>query len=363
MLINIISFTIFGMDEANQAGTDFGDSTQEKYMLEETTKEKHDILSAPHSETPDKTTPEDVTYMNTQRKEKQAEALSEIHDDDLIKTMRIQGTAHINNPAGILTVGIKSENNTEEIVDCIEPVNKTTYSRFTYDRSLKLNIFHQDRIVKKYCHRRIKRCTSWWRGHSDDSTDCDTYRWIDGDKVEIPLYQSCDSLGWRYYNTSEETVQYEKTECASEYWQIDDPKKLIPRVKNNECSIIETQVLIGRATERHYGVDFTRDMWKQRITVLCPDPLKKQPNPCLDLRKKGCSEISSSKTYGSDGQLSYNKRYRCPVRKESTIDAGTKGIHCIDGGNLVKQYEKHDDITKALTQLSVLSEMQKQVKD
>lgn len=366
MVINMTLFFIFCMDRANQAGTAFGDAEQKKHALKESTKNTHEILSAPHSETPDTKPPEEVTFMQIKRKEKQAEALHELEGDRLVEHMVTQGDALVNNPAGTLRIGIRSHNNTEEIVDCTEPVNKTTYTYPTYERRLQLNIFHQDQIKKKRCVRKIKRCTSWWGDHSDDSPSCDTYRWIRNVETrDIETGQDCErTLGWRYYDSDIVETQSERTECTSEYWQIHDPLNLVARVKNNECSVVKAEALRGRNTEYHYGKGFTRDLWHQRITVMCPDPVSKRPNPCLELRKKGCEEISSRAAYGFDGQCSsYAKKYRCPTRQESTIDAGPGGIHCIDGGNLVKQYEKYDDMADALAQLNILSEMQKQVKD
>ena len=372
MIINMALLFVFSMDGTNQAGTAFGDAQQRKHALTPRTKDTHEILSEPHSETPDTKPPEEITFMQTKRKEKQTETLHELEGDRLIEQMVTQGETLVNNPAGTLHIGIRSHNNTEEIVNCIEPVNKITYTYPTYERTLKLNISHQDKIEKKRCVRKIKRCTNGWlsfwgTSHDDDDPSCGTYRWIENVETrDIDTHQDCErTLGWRYFDCNIVETQSERTECTGEYWQIHDPYNLVAHVKNNECSVIKTEIIRGRDTEYHYGKGFTRDLWHQRITVMCPNPASKRPNPCLDLRKKGCEEISSHPaTYGADGHCSsYAKRYLCPARQESTIDAGPGGIHCIDGGNLVKKYEKYDDMADALTQLNILSEMQKETRN
>ena len=366
------------MDRANQEGTSFGAAQHEKGKITEEKKDAHAVLSQPHSTTPDAATPKELTDMQKERRKQQTEALREMKDDELVKNMRAQGSEHLNNPTGILNVGFTSNNITEEVVDCIEPIDKPTFIFQTYERTLILNIFHQDKIQKKRCTRKIKRCTSWWGDHGDDSLSCDTYRWIyPGTTRDIETYQDCErTLGWRFYDYDTVTTQYEETKCTGEYWKMHDPQNLVARVKNNECSLVEVEVIRGkdktcyrgRSSDSYYGKDFPRDMWHQRMTVMCPGPVTKSPNPCLDLRKKGCLEIFSHpiqipldhRNPSKVTQNAFAKRYRCPVRQKESINAGSSGIHCIDGGNLVQAYEKHDDIGEALTHLHVLAEMQKQ---
>ena len=351
------------MDSATEEGKKLGLEGKKKNLVDAALLKKHVVLSDETNETPGATPQSDAQDMMDKRSEARQKG-DKLKGDVVVDALLKGGDQCVNNPTATLTITVDAASTHETIEDCTESIRTIDYKTLYFFRNLQLDIFHQDKIVKKYCQRRIKRCTSRWIGHSDDDPNCDTYRWIDGENREIPLYQNCDSLGWRYYDTDERTFQYERTDLKGEKWVMEDPQGVFAKVRDNTYNLGKTECVSGAETRSFYGKGFHQPCWRQRVEVLCPIETP-QVNECEALRKKGCLEVSEQCTQkAADGScVKWKKRYRCPVRQSETIHTGTGRIHNIDGGSLVGPSENFNDMAASLTQLQTLSDMQQEVRN
>ena len=352
------------METATQEGGDFGSEGNKKNKIDDSVLKDHPVLSDKKDEKPSMTTPNsDAEEMMVKRSDACRKG-DKIQGDVLVGDLLKAGDQCVSNPSASLTMTTNTSSTAETIVDCAESVKTIEYQTLYFFRNLQLDIFHQDKIEKKYCHRRIKRCTSWWGSHGDDSTECDTYKWVDGPTVEIEPHRSCSSLGWRYYDTEERTVQYEKTELNGEKWVIEDPHRVFEKVRGNVCNLGKTECVKGPETRCFYGKGFPKDCWRQQVAVLCPVETP-ETNTCAELRKKGCHQLSEHcvKSAANGQCVKWEKRYRCPAQSSETINCGHDKIHNIDGGSLVGKSEQFNDMAGSLTQLQVLSEMKKDVQN
>lgn len=308
------------------------------------------ILNGPKSETPaSQVDPNHREIMDATAANKG----DGLEGDLLVEGMIKRGDSIIENPTKPLAIQERQPPNQDRIVECIE--SETVPVSYVY-RTLNLNIYHQEEKKKKVCKRKIQRCHGALN-HRDDDPECTHNHCVAGTTQEIETYEDCGSkLGWRFYDSWEKIVQHEKTELSSEYWSLEDPQRLMDRVKTNDCNIVNTECVEGPASRSWYGVSFYRSCWRQRITIACQGDIQ---NTCKEHRKKGCEEFGvRCEKYRANGSCeTYRKKYRCPVRKRGTVNGGYDSIHNIDGGTLVSAPTEYEDMADSLAKLAVLSEM------
>lgn len=354
------------MDKATQEGMAVGTEGNKKNIIDESLLKSHPVLSDQKDENPSMTGgSSDAHEMQVKRSEARQKG-DKLHGDVVIDALLKGGDTCVNDPTKPLTITVTTSSTREEVVECTESPKIIDHQTFYYFRNLQLDIFHQDKIVKKRCIRKVKRCTSWWGDHGDDNPDCDTYRWIeDVETRTIERHQDCGrELGWRYYDSYETTTQHERTELRGESWVMEDPSGVFARVRSNACNLAKTECVSGPETRYYYGKGFSKDCWRQRITVACPVDVQ-ETNGCAELRKKGCQQLSERCIQNAaDGRcLKWIKRYRCPARSTETVNSGHGNIYNIDGGSLTGKSSSFNDMAGSLAQLQALSEMQAEVKN
>lgn len=281
------------MDKATQEGAAVGIEGNEKNIIDESLLKKNSVLSEEKDEEPGMTEcQKDAREMMDKRggaRQKGDKLKGDVWVDALLKS----GDQCVNDPTGPLTIKVNTSSTQEEIVNCTESAKTTDNQVQYFFRNLKLNIVHQDRIVKKRCARKITRCTRpYWGRHRDDDPECDTYTLIEnGHTHDIGVDQDCtQTLGWKHYSSQIVTTQYESTVLNGEAWILDDPSDILERIRSNACNLVKTECVAGPETRYFHGVGFYKDCWRQRITAFCPVDVD-ETNGCSELRKKGCQQI------------------------------------------------------------------------
>lgn len=363
-----LCFLLAILERSTQEGKDFGNERNKRNKVDATTLRENAILAGEKDENPRTIAEQRLNSDAQEMMDKRSEARQ--RGDRLQGDVRIdallQGGDHcVNDPTGPLAITVNTTATPETFVDCIETPKSVDHKVFYVYRTLQLKVFHQARIQKKRCCRTIKRCTHMVFSHDDDSSRCGKYRWItNAETRDLEMSQDCSSLGWAYYDCNHITIQDERTEIENESWELEDPQRMFDRVRDNSCNLCKTECVEGPATRYFSDVGFHRDCWKQRLMILCPSDIPKT-SECEELRKKGCLEQSEQclQTDVNGQCVKWKKRYRCPAQSTKMVHGGPGSIHNIGGGSLTGQPEKFDDLAAALTQLQVLSEMQKEVKN
>lgn len=354
------------MDQATQEGTAVGIEGNKKNIIDAALLKNHPILSGEKDEAPGMTVCQsDAQEMMDKRGEARQKG-DRLQGDVLVGALLASGDQCVNNPTAPLTMTINTSSTREEVFDCTESAKTIDNQVLYYFRNLKLDIFHQPEIRKNRCCRRIKRCLHPYPNkHKDDDLACGWYDFVNGETRDIDINQDCGrGLGWTYYIFDRIVVQHEVTDLKGESWVLDDPSGLFERVRNNTCNLVKTECVAGPETRSYHGKGFHRKCWSERMTVVCPFDAP-ETNGCSALRKKGCQQMDERciKT-ATDGRcIKWTKRYRCPARSTETVSSGHGNIYNIDGGSLTGKSTHFNDMAASLTQLQVLSEMQKEVKN
>lgn len=357
MLISTLTLflPLYGAAAANAEGTTFGQVQSARRPFTESTKTTNDVLSTPHKETPATSVDNDTQAMLDGRTQNKSDKL----DGDVLVDRAISvGDQIAVNPNTEINLTEARSSSADQIVTCVE--SKTSPTQF-FHRTLHLDIYHQPEIKKKRCIRRIQYCTGSDH-HRDDDPDCPSHAHRDGEERTINTWESCGQFGWRDYRDYVVTEQYERTELRGEHWSVEDPNNLVPKIKSNQCNIVQTIPLEGPSSKTYYGQSFHRPCWREKVIVALPE---EKTNTCAHWRRQGCVEIDAHCTQTApDGSCeTWTKRYRCPTHVAQRFRSTQDGIHCIDGGNLVKQSTKYDDMASSLAQLQVLSEIRSNITD
>lgn len=353
-LNSLYMFSCFGAAAANAEGTAFGESQQVSRPFTESSKTTNDVLSAPHQETPATSVDNDTQAMLDGRTQNKGDKL----DGDVLVDRAISvGDQIAVNPNTEINLTEARSSSRDQIVTCVE--SKTSKAQF-FHRTLHLDIYHQPEIKKRRCIRRIQYCTGSDH-HRDDDPNCPSHSYRDGEERTINTWENCGQFGWRDYRDYILTEQYERTELRGEHWSVEDPNNLVPQIKSNQCNIIQT-ICVGHSSETHHGQTFHRPCFREKVIVALPE---EKTNTCAECRRQGCIEIDKRCTQTApDGSCeTWTKRYRCPTHVAQRFQSSQDGIHCIDGGNLIKQPTKYDDMASSLAQLQVLSEIRKNIID
>lgn len=337
MVINTLSLflSLYGAAAANAEGTAFGQAQTASHPFTENSKTSNEILSQPHSDKPATTIDNDTQAMIDASKNNKGDKLK---GDVLVDRMTEIGDQIAANPNTEINLTETRSSSGDQIVTCVE--SKTSPTQF-FHRTLHLSFNHRPRREEWVPGRRYKKCISDV-GHRDDDPECTHFEWR-------------TSSG--YYRV----IEYESTQFLGESWSIEDPNNLVPPIKNNQCNIIQT-ICLDSSSRTYYGQSYSRPCWREKVIVALPE---EKTNTCSECRRQGCIEIDAkcTKTAPDGSCETWTKRYRCPTHVAQRFQSSQDGIHCIDGGNLVKQPTKYDDMASSLAQLQVLSEIRKDITD
>lgn len=143
------------------------------------------------------------------------------------------------------------------------------------------------------------------------------------------------------------------------------------------CKKAADKCVDGSATKRIDGYEVHRDCWQYESTYECTEG-NSQDN-CSALRESGCFEVSNKcKTYHKEKCIDLDKKFKCyrdekyyreeersrVVDSDEQIEYACEGeIPHLDGAYADKSYKKNDEMMSSISQLSILSEMQGQIKD
>lgn len=157
-------------------------------------------------------------------------------------------------------------------------------------------------------------------------------------------------------NYEEEVVQVLPDEWSSNCARLEE------RVDQGLCTYDSKVCTQGRQTRIIQGVPITRDCWEETYTYSCSYPAK---NDCGPLRAKGCVQISSAcKQKVQNTCVVYNQTYQC--KGTTTVSEKITGgdtPFCLDGNCRDQGYEANDEMMSSLAQLTLLKEIQGQIKN
>jgi hypothetical protein len=258
------------MDQATQEGTAVGTAGNKKNIIDESLLRNRPVLSDTKTEDSPMTACQRDAQEMLQRRSEARQKGDNIHDDRRIKGLLEGGDQCVNDPTAPLTISVHASEGREEIVECAEAAKTADCQILYLFRNLQLDIFHQEKIVKKRCIHKIKRCTEpFWMKHRDDDPACSSYHFVDGETRDIDLDQDCTTVcGWTFYNFDRVTIQNECTEMRGESWVGDDPGGIFEKVRSNACNVVKTECVSGPETRYYYGKGFQRDCWSQRMTIV-----------------------------------------------------------------------------------------------
>ncbi len=140
--------------------------------------------------------------------------------------------------------------------------------------------------------------------------------------------------------------------------------RLEERVDQGLCSYYSKACTQGKQTRLIDGIPVTRDCWQETYTYSCSYPAK---NDCGPLRARGCAQINSTcKQKVGNTCVIYSQAYQCKGNATpGSIDSitGGKTPFCLDGNCRDQGYEANGEMMATLSQLSILKEMQGQIKN
>jgi type-F conjugative transfer system mating-pair stabilization protein TraN len=128
------------------------------------------------------------------------------------------------------------------------------------------------------------------------------------------------------------------------------------------CSYTSRTCTQGKGTRLIEGVPITQDCWQEAFTYRCEYPSK---DDCGPLRARRCVQVDSCcKQMIGKTCVVYNQTYQCKGKasKTYTITGGSTPF-CLDGNCRDQSYESNDEMMSSLAQLTLLKEMQGQIKN
>ena len=126
------------------------------------------------------------------------------------------------------------------------------------------------------------------------------------------------------------------------------------------CRYGEETIHEGSATKELEGVRVERDWWHKERTYICGYDSK---NDCDTLRAKGCVQIDSKCHVERDGNcLEREQTYACiKYLKNKKITAEGEVPFCLTGDCTDQSWNPNQDMVEALSKLSLLNELQKDI--
>ena len=124
------------------------------------------------------------------------------------------------------------------------------------------------------------------------------------------------------------------------------------------CEYVDEIILKGPETRIINGLAVYRDWWEKQRTYRCSYPSK---NNCGELRRRGCSQISSQcKTWIEGTCVEYTQTYECEGRRETVQGSSLSGPvpFCLDGNCDDHSWAPNQDFAEAISKLAILREMQ-----
>ena len=293
-----------------------------------------------------------ATYVSSHSRERQLFKI-----DPNTDPMFVNGNSAIVNPEQTLgevvmeTAGGDADGDLYEIVSCEEGGDEYL-QKCSKHLEIKIRITQSRTVFSHYvsdssgCLIKSDREGMWCEAHSG------------GCPPDIPIYTSSPR----------------RIEVVSEEW-IDGCTVLEAQSDAGFCRYVEvdegkpeSRTVTGSVTNpigdlASDSEPIKRDSWQKTYTYAC---FKKVNGNCQALSTKGCVQISSecSERIG-DVCVSWRQSYRCPKSKKRQIRykvRGDKSPFCFTGDCVNNDYEANGEINEALSQLMVLNEAQKDIR-
>jgi conjugal transfer mating pair stabilization protein TraN len=128
------------------------------------------------------------------------------------------------------------------------------------------------------------------------------------------------------------------------------------------CSYQSKACTQGKQTRLIQGIPITRNCWQYTLKYACEYPSK---NDCGPLRARGCVQTHSACKH-SVGNIcvTQTQTYVCQGNTQPTYNiTGGQTPFCLDGNCRDQSWETNDEMMNAAAQLSILKEMQGQIKN
>lgn len=184
-------------------------------------------------------------------------------------------------------------------------------------------------------------------------------------RPQISAYASYCSHGHlKGYDTSATIkIIYEEDsyQVLPDEW-TDNCARLEERVDSGLCGYYSKACTQGKQTRTINGVPIERDCWQETMTYACSYPARET---CGPLRARGCAQIHSQcKQYVGTACVVYQQTYQCKDSPRTTFQiAGGDTPFCMDGNCRDQTWENNDELMSSVAQLSILKEMQGNLKN
>jgi len=142
----------------------------------------------------------------------------------------------------------------------------------------------------------------------------------------------------------------------------DNCARLEERVDQGLCGYTSRICTQGPQTRIVNDIPITRDCWQETMTYHCSYPAK---DDCGPLRARGCAQIHSvCKQQIGNVCIVYQQTYQCKDPTHTTYQiAGGNTPFCMDGNCRDQSWELNDELMSSVAQLSILREMQGNLKN
>lgn len=151
----------------------------------------------------------------------------------------------------------------------------------------------------------------------------------------------------------ENVVEHIRDNCG--HWE--------ERVEQGLCAYEDVIVVEGPQTRVVNGYPVSREWWRRKKIYRCHYPAR---NDCAALRTKGCYQVNSAcKEKVKDVCVVWEQTYRCPsgrVSGKSYHSSRKASPFCLTGNCADASWEANGDMMNAISQLSVLREVQKDLR-
>ena len=173
----------------------------------------------------------------------------------------------------------------------------------------------------------------------------------------------CDIRGhWYDAHGSVEVIYKPKPTEADLIETIEDSCAPLEKLtEEGMCRYGEETIHEGAATKELEGVRVERDWWHKERTYICGYDSK---NDCDTLKAKGCVQIDSRCHVERDGNCLENEQTYVCVKypsKHRKVSADGKVPFCLTGDCTDQSWNPNQDMVEALSKLSLLNELQKDI--